>query len=394
MPSTVMYFDLTSGSWQSFSGSPIIPNPGDNFTYGSTKPKRPVDPNNPTGDFNVGWDGTVGSGKTFNTSQSPATGTTAVDCVFNHYCIPGADVDFQNCRFNGGPLSGAHKGYAEVGNAASFTRCTFWGRQSTLSYYVNGIHHTAGTLTVDRCVFGHFNDDIHSSGGSTKVISTGNYYGEHAAWDNDLDHPPPATPNYWSHNDTMQKIGGIGSGNEDLFFGDFHDCYFATNGVTWTGGTWGSGTVTPGSASFGSPYAMLNGGYWRLPYTDEADYGYAARGTWSNGLTWSNTPGGFYATIEKCWFDGVNASSGLVQMVTPTTVNHITLKGNRFGLGGHRSGAGILYLISYPPTDTTATIGTGVDANIYDTRQSVPITIQGNPLTFTSGGAKIDMDLV
>lgn len=361
MPAQVSFVDTVTNAWKRYVDATVIepPDPPEQFVYEVTEPYNPT-PANPPADANVGWDGTYTSILTGD--QTVAAGATLKDKIINGYVTLGAGATLENCIVNGRSYQTSISGYIRISSGATVRRCTLIGNSSAVGYWVNGIQLSgSGTTYIDRSVFSGFNDNVHRSSSSAKIYATGNLHLPYAFFDNDADHAS-GTPPYWTHNDAYQCLG---TGGPDVISGDKIISYFNVDGVTWSGGTWGSGTASGGL--LGRPSTALNAGYWRAAYLDE---GVVGRGTWANGITYSNSSTST-ATITGCWIDGVNASSGLMQF-TPGTSCTVTLKRNRYGLGGKRSGSGTIYLVSYPSATTTATIGTGADANVYDDLLSVP----------------------
>lgn len=386
MPANVRYADLSAGLWRNYVDSNVVipPDPPEPFIYGETVPFND-DPYNPIPAYNVGWDGTIDLTTTGDvTMPNNATWTNRV--IYGNVTL-GTNSTLQNCIIHGSAAAPNKPALVRVPAGGTLRRCTIVGNASSLAYQTNCLTMTGGSLlTLDRNVFWRSNDHVKLSGSgvaNSKLVSTGNLYKEYAFWDNDADHAT-GTPPYWSHNDAIQMSAA--SSQQHVLLGDKYISYFDCEGVVWSGGSFGVGQASGGTV--GRPATALNGGYWRLPYPEEVAKGIEGRGTFANGVTFSNVTG-FKASIEKCWIDGVNAGSGLIQFTVGAS-NVMTLKGNRFGLGGKRSGAGTLYLVSYKVGDV-ATIGTGADANIYDDLSSVPTALRGTPLTFTSTGAKITL---
>lgn len=350
--------------------SPPIPE----FVYGITVPAC-VDPLNPTPADTVGWDGN-NSGGTYTSDLIMPSGATWTNReIFGNVTMPadGTGV-LENCIIYGSTFTSSYKpGLVRAAGGGTLRRCTIWGTATSVSYYTNGISHTAGTLEVDRCVVMRVVDGIHTSGNANaKIISKGNLGGRFAFFDNDADHPDDPVRPYYTHNDFIQVLTACTQTHE--IYGDKIDAFFDTTGVVWSGGTWGSGTASGGE--IGMPSTALNAGYWSP----------LGKGTWCNGITFSNQTG-HRVSIKYIWIDGVNASSGLMQWTKGTT-NVIELAGNRFGLGGKPSGSGKFFLVSYPPGNSVV-IGTGEDANVYGDYESVPVALRGKPLTFTAGGASV-----
>lgn len=341
--------------------------PPDTFVVGTTLPVL-VDPLNPQPTDNVGWTGDT-SGGTFTTLQTIPAGATRKGCVFNCDVIAGAGVSFEDCMFHGGPPITSRGGCLTVNSGANFLRCTFYGTAASLAYYRNGINHGAGTLNVTRCAFYRWVDMIHSNGGI--VNTAGNLSDRFAYFNNDADHANSSPPS-WTHNDFVQHLAGAGPHTHK---GDLIWSRFETAGVVWSGGTPGSGTASGGD--IGMPSTPLNAGYWNVN----------VGGVYGNGFMFSNVSG-FTATITDCWIEGGNNSSSLMSFTTGTT-NNVTALRNKFGIGGYRT-AQVRYLASWP-TGTTTNTGTGADVNVYAPHSvfpSVPTSLQGTPVTVTSGGMR------
>lgn len=347
------------------------PDPGVDFIYGFTEPFN-SSPQAPRPSANVGWDGNS-SGGVFNGDQTvPANTTWSNRIIHGNVTLTDSTSKLVNCYIDGSAFAGNKPGLVMVGSGGSLTRCTIMGTSVSVSYYTNGINHTGGTLTVDRCVVQRVIDCVHTSGSTAKLISKGNLYGRYALFTNDANHADDTVRAYWTHNDAIQILSGVGP---HVIIGDKIEAFFETAGVVWSGGAWGSGTASGGV--IGMPAEGLNAGYYNT---------YHELGTWANGLTFSNTSG-YIVSIERCWIDGVNANSGMIQFTTGTT-NQITLKGNRFGLSGKASASNRMYLISYQ-SGNSVTIGTGADANVFGEYISVPPSQRGTALTFGAGGVAI-----
>jgi hypothetical protein len=352
---------------------------GDTFEYGVTEPYNP-DPLNPPADANVGWDGTVDL--TMSGDQTLPANTTWTNRVINGNVTytDGTSV-LQNCLVKGSAYANNKPGLTKAANGGVARRCTIWGTPTSVSYFTNGIHVTGGTFISDRNVIVRVNDCIHANGANTQVIETGSLGGRFAFFSNDADHASDVGHPYWTHNDFLQVL--TASSKQHIVFGSKVEAYFDTTGVIWSGGAFGSGTASGGE--IGMPADALNAGFWRAAYPYELAQGIPGRGTWANGISFTNQTG-HRALINRIWIDGVNASSGMIQF-TVGTANQPVINGIRAGLGGKRSGSGNFYIVSYP-VGTAATIGSGPDVNVYADLPSVPVELRGAPLTFTAGGAK------
>jgi hypothetical protein len=380
MAAGLRFVDIATGAWiDILDGLEVAPSVDDAFVYGLTEPVC-VDPLNPKPTDNVGWTGDSSGGvfgdPTQNTIQNltiPANTTWSNRIIWANVTMTNATSRLENCIVYGSVFGGSRTGLVIAANGGQLYRCTIYGMPKSVSYYTNGIKHTAGTLDIQRSVVMRVVDGIHTSGStSARIIDKGNYAARFAVFDNDLDHANDAVRPYATHNDWLQVLTASTVQHETV--GTKVESFFDTTGVVWSGGVWGSGTASGGQ--IGMPSTFLNWGYW----SEEG------RGTWCNGITFSNQTG-HKARIEFCWLDGVNASSGIVQFTTGLT-NQPVLKGNRFGLGGKPSGSGKFYLISYPK-GTPAVIGTGTDANTFADLPTVPAPLRGQPLTFTDGGASV-----
>jgi hypothetical protein len=383
----IRYWDLSTNQWKGYvSGDLTPPDPEPIFEYEKTKPEN-LTPLTPGNDANVGWNGFQNG--TISVDTTVADGQLVENKIINAYLtLGGPNSLVRNCMIYGGPQNGGKPAFIKTAAGGRVERCTFWGTEPNVGYWTNGITVTAGTLYSDRNYFSRFNDHIKCSGDNANIIETGSFFDEYAFFDDDADHPSEPRA-LWTHNDGIQASRGTTL--QHIISGSRFESYFDCTGVTWSGGSWGVGTASvTGPNSVGMPATALNQGYWRLPYPEEVARGIPGRGTWANGITFSNRSG-YKVLISGIWIDGVNASSGLIQFTPNPTgpFNELTLRRSRFGCGGFRSGAGKIFLVSYQGSYMTATIGAGADANVYDNLSSVPIELRGQPLTFGVNGASV-----
>lgn len=361
----------------------IDPPPVDTFVLRQTVPAL-ADPLVPTGSDNVGWTGDV-SGGVFTSLHTVPANTTRKGCVFLHDVIlTDATSKLDDCIVFGGPATASRLGLVIAGAGGQLNRVTIWGLATSVQYYRNGIRHTGGVLTVNRCAIYRVVDAIHTSS-SQPVYVYGNLADRFSFFDNDADHAS-GTPSLWTHNDFVQRTAG--AGGLDEIIGNLIMARCDTTGVTWSGGSPGSGTASNGTiptshpttrptvaTPIGMPATQLNDGY-RNSFIE---------GNYCNGIMYSNASG-FAPTIEDNWLEGGNNPSALIHFTTGTT-NAPIIKRNKFGIAGYRTST-IRYLISYP-TGTAAVIGTGADANIFGNFPStIAAGIDGDPITITSGGGR------
>lgn len=371
MSAVINYPDIASGNWISWLNAEVRSAPEPPFLFGWTLAVCD-DPLNPKVTDNVGWDGDSSGGTWYGDQTIPANTTWSNRIIYGNVYFTDDTSRLENSIIYGSAFAVNKPGLVVVTNGGYLFRCTIWGSKTTVGYWTNGIKHTGGVLTVIRCVIFRVVDCIHTSGTTNRVVAWGNLGGYYSFFDNDLDHAS-GTPAYWTHNDFVQGLSGVGP--HDLV-GNTVYAFCDTTDVTWSGITWGSGVASNGPNTVGMPATALNAGYWNA----------AGKCTWANGFTFSNVSG-FIVNLERNWIDGVNASSGMIQFTTGTT-NLPTYVGNRFGLGGKKSGSGKIFLISHK-VGTVATIGTGADANIFWDCPSVPVNLRNQPLVFTDGGASI-----
>lgn len=357
------------------------------FVYGTTKP-RLIDPINPTATDNVGWDGaqlTVMDG-----DQTVPTNTTWTNRQINgDVTMTDSTSKLVNCLITGRPKtsSGAYSsfksGMVNGSNGGQLIRCTLRPSAATLAQqpglsqpaFLNGITCGGGAWTVDRCDISLVTDAWHKSGGGTMRF-TGNQVHDYCFWDNDPDQQGAALNPGWNHADTGgQVLSGVGG---DYIMGNSIQCFFDVTGVVWSGGAPGSGTASGGL--YGTPKTALNAGYVNTT---------TGKGTWGNGLTYSNAGPAQNVYFGFNWIDGCNHPSGMVQYTSAVgTAGSIKAEGNRFGLGGKRSSTGRMFLFSWP--SGTAADWSGAQ-NIFDPNPAVSTAaLAGQPLPApTAGGIAV-----
>lgn len=357
------------------------------FVLGTTKPKL-TNPLSPTVNDNVGWDGNS-SGGTIGSQASPAgvytvaSGVTVENMVF--WCdviLASATSKMKNCIVYGGTCTtyiSTQVALINAPNGGQLERVTVYGWAHSVKYWRNAVNHRGGVLTIDRSALYRCVDLINSDGASQQLIVRGSIGGRYAFFDNDADHKNDAVHPWWTHNDWIQLKGGSMSVVHTID-GNVVEAFFDTTGVTWSNGSPGQGVASSGAGSIGMPHTALNAGYWDA----------AGRGTWANGISHTNSPTN--SVVKRNWVNGVSASSGMLMWTGDTAGCIMTIESNIIGLGGKPSGGGIIYIVQWPGT-STRTIGSGGTANKFASDSSVPASLQGTNVPFTSTGAKIDMDL-
>lgn len=353
----------------------------DVFVLGTTKP-RLLDAWNPTALDNVGaafgWNGvtldivtgdyTIGAGATVTNKRFQgyvtfSAGSIAVNCVFEGRATGGA--------FSNGLVKGASGG--------TLDRCTIIGTTTSATYYMNGVSSTGGTWTLTRCAILNVVDSWHTSQGTFQLY--GCKLGPYSFFDTDADQASNGTLPWWSHGDCGgQRLGGLV--NNDEIVGCDIIGYFDRTDVTHDGTRYvnGAGTI-------GNPAAAMNGNGKNTAGTYLGDGSVTAypNGNYANLITYSNTSPFSGMSIRENWLDGGSYSSGMIQLTTGT--NHvIEIIGNRFGMGGMPGGGlSTIFFVTFP-TSTTCT----ESGNVYDNIASVPSGLRGTPITWTSGGARVN----
>lgn len=351
------------------------------FTLGITKPSL-ANPDSPGPADNVGaaygWNGV--SLTTVTGDFTIPANTTVTNTRFQGYVtFTDSTSVARNCVFEGRAPGGAFSSGLATGSAGgTLDRCTIRATTASSTYYMNGVTVTGGTWTLTRCHISRCCDGVHATGTST-VQLYGCDIGPYAFYDTDTDHASDSVHPFWGHGDCFQRLSG--SANNDEIVGCNLHGYFDTTGVTSSGGVYSNGAGT-----LGNPAAAMNGNGKNTSGTYLGNGSTTAypTGNYANVITYSNTSPYTGMQLNQNWIDGGSYPSGLIQLTTGSG-HSLQIVGNRFGMGGMPGGgSSTIFFVTYP-TDTVV----DQSGNVYDTLPSVPPALQGTPLTWTTGGAKV-----
>lgn len=350
---------------------------GADFTLGQTKPSI-VNPDAPTQLDNVGWDGSALT--TVTGDYTIASNTTVTDTRFQGFVtFTDATSIARNCFFEGRAPGGTFSNGLVKGNSGgTLDRCTLRGTTTSNTYYMNGVSSTGGIWTLTRCHISRVTDPVHvTTGGTIKMY--GCDLGPYAFHDDDSDHASDSVHPFWSHGDAaIQRLTGLAN-NDEIIGCNVHG-YFDMTGVTFSGGQYVNGGLT-----VGNPAAAMNGNGKNTAgtYLGNGSTTTYPNGNYANLISYTNTSPYTGMQFNYNWLDGGSHPSGMIQITTGTG-HSLQMIGNRFGLGGKPGGtSSTIFLVSYP-TDTV----NDQSGNIFDYLPSVPLSLQGTPLTFTAGGAR------